>query len=71
MMERPETTRLDDLEILAAHQAQMLDDLNGVVIEQGRIIADLRRRVEALSNRIVEFESEASVSAPTQKPPHW
>ncbi|WP_051540854.1 SlyX family protein [Ahrensia sp. 13_GOM-1096m] len=71
MMDRAETTRLDDLEILAAHQAQMLDDLNGVVVEQGKIIADLRRRVEALTGRIVEFESDASASAPTQKPPHW
>ncbi|KPB02037.1 SlyX family protein [Ahrensia marina] len=71
MMERPETTRLDDLEILAAHQAQMLEDLNSVVVDQGKIIADLRRRVEALTARIVEFEADANVSAPTQKPPHW
>lgn len=70
-MDRSETTRLDDLEILAAHQAQMLDDLNGVIVEQGKIIADLRRRVEALTSRIVEFEADANVSAPTQKPPHW
>lgn len=70
-MERPETTRLDDLEILAAHQAQMLEDLNSVVVDQGKVIADLRRRVEALTARIVEFEADANVSAPAQKPPHW
>ena len=27
-MDRSEKTRLDDLEILAAHQSQMLDDIN-------------------------------------------
>ena len=70
-MDRSEKTRLDDLEILAAHQSQMLDDINEIVVEQGKIISEMRRKVEALSGRMEDFESEASASAPTQKPPHW
>ena len=70
-MDRSEKTRLDDLEILAAHQSQMLDDINDIVVEQGKVIAELRRKVEALGGRMEDFESEASAGAPTQKPPHW
>lgn len=70
-MDRSEKTRLDDLEILAAHQSQMLDDINEIVVEQGRIIADMRRKVEALGGRMEDIESEESAGAPTQKPPHW
>lgn len=70
-MDRSEKTRLDDLEILAAHQSQMLDDINEIVVEQGKIIAEMRRKLEALTGRMEDMESEASASAPTQKPPHW
>lgn len=70
-MDGSEKKRLDDLEILAAHQAKMLEELNDVVVEQGRTIADIRRKLEALTSRIIEFEAEANVTAPTQKPPHW
>lgn len=70
-MDRSEKTRLDDLEILAAHQSQMLDDINDIVIEQGKVIADLRRKIEMLSGRLEDIESDANADKPTQKPPHW
>ncbi len=70
-MDRTEKTRLDDLEILAAHQSQLLDDLNEVVVDQAKMIAELKRRIETLSGRMEDFEAEATAGAPTQKPPHW
>ncbi len=70
-MDRIEKTRLDDLEILAAHQSQTLEDLNEVVVEQAKVIAEMKRRIESLSGRMEDFEAEANAGAPTQKPPHW
>lgn len=70
-MDRSEKTRLDDLEILASHQAQMLEDLNEAVIEQGKMISDLRRKIEVATSRISEFEADGQSASPNQKPPHW
>lgn len=70
-MAKSDRERLDDLEILAAHQAQMLDDLNDVVIAQGEVIADLRRKLDVLARRVSETEERVRGTVPVDKPPHW
>jgi SlyX protein len=40
--------RIIDLEIRLTHQDRLLEELNDVVIEQRRLIDDLRGRVERL-----------------------
>lgn len=70
-MSKSDAERLDDLEILAAHQVRTIDDLNEVVVEQGRIIAELRRRLDVLTKRFAETEAQLAEMAPAQKPPHW
>ena len=70
-MAKTDSERLDDLEVLAAHQAQMLDDLNEVVIAQGDVIADLRRKLDALARRFATLEEQVRGAAPVDKPPHW
>ncbi|RKF07245.1 SlyX family protein [Oceaniradius stylonematis] len=70
-MAKTDTERLDDLEILAAHQAQMIDDLNEVVVSQGEVIADLRRKLEVLARRFSEAEERMREAVPVDKPPHW
>ena len=70
-MSRSTDQRLEDLELLAAHQAKMLDDINDVVIEQGHVISDLRRRLEALSSRMADVEDHAGGPPGDVKPPHW
>ena len=70
-MAKTETERLDDLEILAAHQAQLLEELNDVVSAQGEVIADLRRKLEVISRRLAEAEQRLAEAAPVDKPPHW
>lgn len=70
-MEKTDLERLEDLEILAAHQAQMIDDLNDVIIEQSKAIADLRRRMDALGNRFTNLEDQMDADVPIDKPPHW
>lgn len=70
-MNPTKSNRLDDLEILVAHQSRMLDDLNEVIVDQGKTIAELRRKLEILSGRIEEFEAQTDRPAANQKPPHW
>ena len=70
-MAKTDSERLDDLEVLAAHQAQMLDDLNEVVIAQGDVIADLRRKLDVLARRFAGLEEQMRGAVPVDKPPHW
>lgn len=70
-MGKSDDTRLVDLEILAAHQAQMIDDLNEVIIEQSKAIAELRRRMDSLGNRFSSLEEQVDAEVPVDKPPHW
>ena len=61
--------RLIDIEINLANQEKMLDELNGAVIEQGKIIDLLRRQnkllLEALKEGAVKPLSEET------PPPHY
>lgn len=70
-MSKSEADRLDDLEILVSHQANMIDELNEVVVAQGDVIADLRRKLDVLTRRFVETESRLKDDIPIDKPPHW
>lgn len=70
-MDKPDDERLEDLEILAAHQAQMIDDLNDVIIEQSKAISDVRRRLDALGSRFSSLEDQMDSDVPIDKPPHW
>lgn len=70
-MSKSDAERLDDLEILAAHQSRLIDELNDVIIEQGRIISDLRRRMEATTSRMQELEDNLGPDVPVDRPPHW
>ncbi|MEL6919825.1 MAG: SlyX family protein [Pseudomonadota bacterium] len=63
--------RLDDLEILVAHQAQTIDELNEVLTAQADVIADLRRKLDVLTRRTAETESQIRDITPIDKPPHW
>lgn len=70
-MGKSDDARLEDLEILAAHQAQMIDDLNEVIIEQGKAITEMRRRLDSLGNRFSSLEDQMDSTVPIDKPPHW
>lgn len=70
-MTKSEGERLDDLEILVAHQARMLDEMSDVVARQGETISDLRRKLDVLARRFVEAEQRLRDVIPVDKPPHW
>ena len=70
-MSKSDTERLDDLEILVAHQSRTIDELSDVVARQGETISDLRRKLEVLVRRFAETEQRIRDAIPVDKPPHW
>ncbi|MCI5077674.1 SlyX family protein [Oricola sp.] len=70
-MAQNDTDRLDELEILAAHQARTIEDLNETIIRQGKDIDRLERLVEALVKRFKAVEDHVQPEIAATKPPHW
>ncbi|QKV19742.1 SlyX family protein [Oricola thermophila] len=70
-MAKNDTDRLDELEIIVAHQARTVEDLNEAVIRQDREIRRLEKLVEALVERFQAVEEQVSPDVPVTKPPHW
>lgn len=75
-------TTPEDIEIMIAHQDQQIQELNDVVIAQGREIDALKKylkdqksKIEALENNIGELGSNEPMSATDEaalnKPPHY
>ncbi|HTH47843.1 MAG TPA: SlyX family protein [Candidatus Limnocylindria bacterium] len=68
--ERELVARLETLEASHAHLERQYDELNGAVIEQGRLISRLQKRLEQLDTTLQSQELERLGNA-TQKPPHY
>jgi SlyX protein len=67
-------TRLVDLESKFAFLEQTVDDLNDVVLEQGREIERLRRQVAELESRVAtkpEEGAESEADPLEERPPHY
>lgn len=63
--------RLQALEELSAHQARLIEELNGEVTRQGEVTDRLEKTVKALAKRLIAMEEAAEPAHHTQKPPHW
>jgi SlyX protein len=61
--------RVETLEIRLTEQQTVIDDLNKVVLDQWKDIAELRRLVERLEARVEEAAAEAGVAAQDEPPP--
>jgi len=70
-MTKSENERLDDIEILVAHQSRMIDDLNDVILSQNETIGELRRRLDRLMRQVEELGDTMRSDIPVDKPPHW
>ena len=71
---RETTSRLEELESRAAFQDDLIESLDAVVARQDREIATLRRRVQALEDRLADLAEAASLAggAPGHEmPPHY
>ena len=72
--------KINDLEVLIAHQAQEIDSLNDVLTTQGQEIETLKKYIkikfDKLQNTINEADGEGefqsiSDEAEANKPPHY
>lgn len=64
------TSRLSRLESNLAHLEHLTDQLNGVVVEQGRQIEQLKKQLQRQSQTIETIELER-VKSTNPKPPHY
>lgn len=66
------TDRLDKLETTIAYQEQAIEDLNKIVLEQAAEIAQLKRLIGNLGERVREIaDNPALAEAPEPPPPHY
>ncbi len=62
--------RVTELELKFTEQGALLDDLSGVVHEQGKELAILRAEIERYRLRLSQVEERVPQS-PVEKPPHY
>ncbi len=61
--------RIDALEMRAAYQDQVIEDLNQAIIEQWKQIDGLKRQLAELLDRVQDVED--GPAAPERPPPHY
>lgn len=62
--------RLEKLESNLAHLEHQVEQLNGVVVEQSRLLERLKKEVQRQSSAMQTLELER-IKANVQKPPHY
>lgn len=62
--------RIEKLESHIAHLEHQVEQLNGVVIEQGKLLDRLKKEVQRQSSAMQTLELER-IKANVQKPPHY
>ena len=62
--------RLDRIEAHVTHLEQQLEQLNGVLIEQGKLVERLKKEVQRQSAAMETIELER-IKATNPRPPHY
>jgi uncharacterized coiled-coil protein SlyX len=70
MTSEPLNTRLERAEAALAHLERNFDELNSVVIAQGKTIARLQRQLETLGETLRGQDLDR-IAPHNQKPPHY
>jgi len=70
-MSAPGDERLVALEIRYAEQERVIAELSGQLAEQWKTIDRLQRKLDALTERFLALEEQATPETPVTKPPHW
>jgi len=68
-MKDESSQRLERLEANVAHLEHQVEQLNGVIIEQGKLLERLKREVQKQSTLLEEQEMER-IKSNNPKPPH-
>lgn len=70
----PTENRLIEIETKFAFLEETVDQLNGVILEQGREIASLRRQISELEGRVAAKQDggpEGETDPLEERPPHY
>ena len=62
---------LERLEIKISYLESQNAELNDVVIEQGKSITILEKRIELLEKKVEDLIEESGEARPNRKPPHY
>ena len=65
-----QSRRFEKIESHVAHLEHQLEQLNGVVIEQGKMLDRLRKEMQRQSTAMQTMELER-IKSNQQKPPHY
>ncbi|WP_274423586.1 SlyX family protein [Chelativorans sp. YIM 93263] len=63
--------RLEKLEILTAEQEKTIEELSDQITEQWRVIDQLQKKLDSLTERFLALEEQTAPETPVTKPPHW
>ena len=63
--------RTTTLEVRAAEQEKMIEELSGQIAEQWKAIERLQKKVDALTQRFLALEEQSAPAIEATKPPHW
>lgn len=63
--------RLTALEIRAAEQERIIEELSGQIADQWKVIERMQHRLDALAERFLALEEQAAPDVPVTRPPHW
>lgn len=63
--------RIEDLEVMVAHQARTIDELSEELTRAMRMIERLQHLTQALSERLGSVEDVALAKPGMEKPPHY
>lgn len=64
------TQRFEKLEANVAHLEHQVEQLNGVIIEQGKVIESLKKQLQRQATTLESVELER-IKATNAQPPHY
>ena len=69
-MNEDASERLGKIEMHVAHLERQVEELNGIIIEQGKLLDRLKKEVQKQSSAMQTMELER-IKGNVQKPPHY
>ncbi|PVB63237.1 SlyX family protein [Labrenzia sp. 011] len=63
--------RLEKLEIMLAHATHTIDELNTVIVDQGKKIDRLTRLFDTMNDQVEELMENVLPGHQIEKPPHY
>lgn len=70
-MSNDHEARIEKLEIDLAHANHTIDELNDVIVEQGKQLARLTRKMSDMTDQVEELIESGIAGHVVEKPPHY